>query len=115
MKAIQAIVRESLARHLDREPSAIHDWQRVEEDLDLTPLELVLVALELEEEDVRVPFEQLAAVRTVGDLLALFARARTRGEAVRTASRRAVQPSERRKRTMAFRADRRRPSCFRPG
>jgi acyl carrier protein len=76
MKSINAIVREALAHHLDRDASTIHPSQRLEEDLDLTPLELVLIALDMEElEDVALPFEQLATLRTVGDLFSFFARA----------------------------------------
>jgi acyl carrier protein len=81
MKSINAVVRESLARHLDRDASTIHASQLLEEDLDLTPLELVLVALDVEEvEDVTLPFEQLATARTVGELLAFFARAVARAK-----------------------------------
>jgi acyl carrier protein len=76
MKSINAVVRESLARHLDRDESTIRPSQRLDEDLDLTPLELVLVALDVEEiEDVTIPLEQLEAARTVGELLRFFARA----------------------------------------
>jgi acyl carrier protein len=83
---IAAIVRESLARHQDRDRSTIHPWQRLEEDLDLTPLELVLLALDVEEiEDVTLPLEQLATVRTVGDLLSFFARTVARDKRARRA------------------------------
>lgn len=47
----------------------IHAWQHLERDLDLTPLELVLIALELgETEHVEIPVEELATEGTVGDL-----------------------------------------------
>jgi hypothetical protein len=73
MKSTNAVVRGVLARHLNREVSSIYSWQHLERDLDLTPLELVLVALEVEElESVPIPVEELAATQTVGDLLSFF-------------------------------------------
>jgi acyl carrier protein len=73
MKILNAVVRASLATHLDRDPATLHPWLRLEEDLDLTPLKLVLVALDVEDlEDVNLPLERLATLRTVGDLLAFL-------------------------------------------
>jgi hypothetical protein len=74
MKSLDAVVRESLARRLHRDGTTIHPWHRLEEDLDLTPLELVLLALDVEEiEDVSFSLEPLAKAHTVGDLFAFFA------------------------------------------
>jgi hypothetical protein len=68
MKALNQTVRGVLARHLGRPPSSIHAWQDLEADLDMTPLELVLVVLEVEEIlDSPLPVEDLPSLRTVGD------------------------------------------------
>jgi acyl carrier protein len=84
MKSAYAVVRDVLARHLQRHESAIHVGQKLERDLDLTPLELVHIARELESiEEIVVSFEELAAVSTVGDLLRLVVRARARKAAAR--------------------------------
>ena len=70
MKALNQTVRRVLARHLGLPPSNIHAWQDLEADLDVTPLELVLVVQEVEEiVDVPLPVEDAASFRTVGDLL----------------------------------------------
>ena len=74
------VVRSSLAHHLDRAASSIHGWQRLDRDLELQPLTLVLVALDVEEiEDVLLPVEQLSALETVGELVALVSRTVARG------------------------------------
>ena len=73
MKSLTRIIRVVLAERLDRDVSKIHSWQQLGSDLDITPLELVLVALDIEEiADLRVPIEELASVRTVGELLSFF-------------------------------------------
>jgi hypothetical protein len=73
MNPMLSTVRRALARHLNRAPSTIHGWQRLDQDLDITPLEVVLVALDVEElEDVIIPVEELAAVATVSELFALL-------------------------------------------
>jgi hypothetical protein len=70
MKSIRRCVRDALALHLDRPASSIHPWDRLDEDLDVTPLELVLVALDVEElAGVPIPIDDdIATVLTVGDL-----------------------------------------------
>jgi hypothetical protein len=90
MSSLRFVVRELLARHLDREASTIHAGDQIERDLDLTPLELVMVAVELEELEalggtpgVELGVEGLAAVRTVGELYAYFRRAVGRARRVR--------------------------------
>lgn len=81
MKSIRRTVYALLAHHAGCAPGAIHAWQHLETDLDLTPLELVLMTVELEEaEEVEVKVEELAHVETVGQFVAtlrrLVARAR---------------------------------------
>jgi hypothetical protein len=80
MPRTHQLVRTMLACHLDRAVCAIQPWQRLDRDLDLTPLELVLLALEFEEiQQVRVSMDGLVGASTVGDLFALFARALAEG------------------------------------
>jgi hypothetical protein len=72
-------VRNTLARHAGCPASALHPGQRLEDDLDLTPLELVLIALEVEEAvGVGIAVEGLASVVTVGELMGFFRRAVSR-------------------------------------
>jgi len=76
MTSLSSVVRGLLARHLDRDPSTLHAWHSIERDLDLTPLELVLVAVEIEAlEDVELDVEGLSTVERVSDLYAFFRRA----------------------------------------
>jgi hypothetical protein len=64
-----------LAHRLGRPASTIHPWHQLERDLDMTPLELVLVALEMEGiEDVDIDVRGLDRVRTVDDLSTFFIR-----------------------------------------
>jgi acyl carrier protein len=79
MKTTNAIVRDALAHHLDREPSTIQAWQHLELDLYLSPADLLAVVREIEEiEDVELPAYDAAALATVADLLALVSRAAAR-------------------------------------
>jgi acyl carrier protein len=58
-----------LAERLQRPVSTIHPWQDLVVDLDATPLDLVLVALDIENaEDAVIDVEGLEDLRTVGDL-----------------------------------------------
>ncbi len=69
------IVRFALALHLEAEPYEIEEHQRLEEDLGLDPLDLVLVVLRLEElGEVEFPVADLEGIRTVGDLVAVVRR-----------------------------------------
>jgi acyl carrier protein len=82
MVSMNVLVRNILARHLQRDVTTICASDDLERDLDLTPLEIVLVALEVE--DVvrfHVELDELAGARTVADLIAFFAMAvvRARG------------------------------------
>jgi len=66
------IVRFALARHVGIDPDGIEPGQRLEADLGLDPLDLVLVALRLEEiEDEEFPVADLETVTTVSDLVAV--------------------------------------------
>lgn len=79
MKTTNAIVRDALGHHLDREPSTIHAWQHLEIDLYLSPGDLRAVVREIEEiEDVELPAYDATALTTVGDLLAFVSRAAAR-------------------------------------
>jgi acyl carrier protein len=58
-----------LAECLQRPVSTIHPWHDLAVDLDATPLDLVLVTLEIESaEDASIDVEGLGELRTVGDL-----------------------------------------------
>lgn len=67
------IVRFALALHLRVDPDDIHEGQRLQADLSLERLDLVLVALRLEELDdtAEFPVAELAWCETVGDLVAV--------------------------------------------
>lgn len=60
----------ALGLHLQIDPAEIQEAQRLEEDLGLDPLDLVLVALRLEEiGDGEFPVADLAEIVTVRDLV----------------------------------------------
>ena len=64
------IVRFALALHLRCDPDEITEAQRLKEDLALDPLDLVLIALRLEEVgDSEFPVDALAEVSTVADFV----------------------------------------------
>jgi hypothetical protein len=64
-----ALVRRARRRGTDRVNAPIE----LRDDVELMPLEIVLVALDVEQSTARPwPVEELASVRTVGDLLAFF-------------------------------------------
>lgn len=73
MKPTDETVREIVAAHLELPPQAISSEQHLERDLDLMPLDVVLVALKLEDEaQMQISEEQLDQVETVDDLGRLF-------------------------------------------
>jgi len=75
-----------LAHHLGRPSSTIHPWQDLERDLEMTPLEVVLVALEIEaaeDVDIDIDIAGLDGVRTVRDLSTFFAREVARARCAR--------------------------------
>jgi acyl carrier protein len=66
-------VRCAIAQHLDVQSTDIRSTHRFERDLGLRPLDVVLIALRLEEvENVELPIEGLDAVYKVADLTALL-------------------------------------------
>jgi hypothetical protein len=76
MRSVQSIARGILALHAGRRGSEIRAWDRLDADLDLTPLELVLVTLEIEQL-ARTPLstDGLECVETVGDFFAFLSAA----------------------------------------
>jgi len=67
------MVRFGLATHLRRDLKSIHDSQRLHEDLGLTPIDLVWVAMRVEAlafGGSEFPVEPLSHAQTVGDLVA---------------------------------------------
>lgn len=68
-----AIVCSALARHLRVPPARFKPAQRLREDWNLCPLDLVTVALELEDvESIDFPIAGLHDTHTVGDLVTLL-------------------------------------------
>jgi acyl carrier protein len=74
--SIQSLVQRVLARHVRPDITPVQAWHSLKDDLHLTPLELVVVALEIEEAgQVDVSVEELATADTVGDLVRWFSKA----------------------------------------
>ncbi len=68
-------VRVALALHVDCDPETLRPEMRLDDDLGLDPLDLVLVVLRLEEvAAVDLPVVELDTIRTVADLDALVRR-----------------------------------------
>ena len=71
----RARVNVALALHLGGAPSKLERAMRLEEDLGLDPLDLILIALRIEEGEERdhgeVPLARLETLRTVADLDAI--------------------------------------------
>ncbi|WP_146647644.1 acyl carrier protein [Labilithrix luteola] len=66
------IVRRELSSHIGWAPAEIGRERRLDRDLGLDPLDLVLLALRLEDrEGAEFPVAELAGIRTVGDLVAV--------------------------------------------
>jgi acyl carrier protein len=73
-----------LARRLGRPACTIHLQQDLVRDLDVSPVDLVLVALDIENaEDVDIDVERLEDVRTVAELSSFFAKEVARARARR--------------------------------
>ena len=89
MKSVDDVVCCLLAQRLGRGALTIDSTRDLESDLDLAPLELVLVALDVEKiTDVQIPVEGLASVRTLGELLSFFSRTVVRERRARSGSER---------------------------
>lgn len=62
------LIRGRLAELIERDPSEIQLETRLEEDLEADSLDLVELAMALEEElSLEIPDEELEGIRTVGD------------------------------------------------
>jgi acyl carrier protein len=69
MQSIEFAVVHAVAAHADVDTKEVRLSQNLERDLHMQPLDLVVIALALEdEEDFAFPFERLADVHTVRDL-----------------------------------------------
>ena len=70
-------VRAHLADELERDPATISEETRLREDLDADSLDLVTLLVELQDTyGIRIPDEESARIRTVGDAAdAVFAHA----------------------------------------
>ena len=67
--SLDEMVCEVVARHLDVEPRTIDLQKRVDRDLALDPLDLVLIAIRIEElSGIEFPIARLESVKKVGDL-----------------------------------------------
>lgn len=65
----ELLVRRAVASHLEVPVGELYSTQSLEDDLGLDPLDLVLIALSLEEDvGVEFPVALLETVKTVGDL-----------------------------------------------
>jgi acyl carrier protein len=75
MSTQMQMARRTIARVAGCPVRALHPSMRLATDLDLTPLELVLIATEIEEAvGIEVPVEGLASVETVGEMMRFFRR-----------------------------------------
>jgi len=73
MKSLTAIVQEIVARRARRETADMASSLHLQRDLHLRPLDLALVALDLEEAvDVEVPCQAMTRAGTVGELVAFL-------------------------------------------
>jgi acyl carrier protein len=78
--SLNRLVCEVVARHLQMEPRAIDPHTTVRQDLELDPLDLVLIALRIEEiERIEFPIARLEHVRTVGDIAKIVRAAHASG------------------------------------
>jgi hypothetical protein len=75
VKSLRSIVNQVLAYHVGQPGGTIQPWQELARDLDMTPLEVVLLALEIEGiEGVDIDLTGLELVRTVGELSTFLGR-----------------------------------------
>ena len=67
---VLSLIRNHLADELEIDPSVINEGTRFKEDLEADSLDLYTLVQELEDSyGVRIPDEQAARIRTVGDAL----------------------------------------------
>lgn len=68
------LIRGRLAELMECDPTEISDETRLEEDLEADSLDLVELAMALEEElSLEIPDEELEGIRTVGDAVEFIA------------------------------------------
>jgi acyl carrier protein len=92
MKDTASLVRGVLAQHTGRTRAGVRLSHHLEQDLDLSPLEVMLIAEEIEDMiEVELSAERLESVVTVRDLLTLVTGGRRRGRAPVTATSRRVK------------------------
>ncbi len=73
MKPTDETVREIIAAHLELPPQAISPEQHLERDLELKPLDVVLLALKLEDQAQEpIREDELDQLETVDDFARLF-------------------------------------------
>jgi acyl carrier protein len=66
--SIHSVALGALARHIRRDIGTVRTWHSLDGDLHLTPLELVIIALEIQDAaGVEVSLDELASLETVGD------------------------------------------------
>jgi acyl carrier protein len=76
---IQDLVRHAVAQHLGIHSSVIKPYHHFERDMALRPLDLVMIALRIEDlENFELPVEQLEWLSTVGQLTAWVRRIHAR-------------------------------------
>ncbi len=74
--SIHSVAHNVLARHVRHDIRSIRMWHSLDRDLHLTPLDLVIVALEVEEAGhVDVSLDDLARIETVGDFFMCLSKA----------------------------------------
>jgi acyl carrier protein len=73
--SIHSVALSALARHIRRGITTVRTWHSLQGDLHLTPLELVIIALEIQDAaGVEVSLDELATLETVGDFLMCLSR-----------------------------------------
>jgi acyl carrier protein len=73
--SIHSVALGALARHIRRDIGTVRTWHFLDGDLHLTPLELVIIALEIQDAaGVEVSLDELATLETVGDFFMCLSR-----------------------------------------
>ncbi|MGD0678673.1 MAG: hypothetical protein ABSC94_24965 [Polyangiaceae bacterium] len=73
MKTLDSAVRAAIARRRPSRVSAKSPPPELGDDVELTPLEIVLAAIEVERHTLRTwSLDELAGIRTLGELVAFF-------------------------------------------
>jgi acyl carrier protein len=73
---LDSVVRRAVARQMGVEPTVIDPFHRLDRDLHLHPLDIVLIVLAIEDaEKIEVPIASLESIETVAGLTTLLRRA----------------------------------------